>query len=169
MTAFSAVTQYPTGARCWSSRQSGVSDAALKIHEILGKTTLHLVSSATGQARIGDPISALYDLYEQCHTQNWDGEGAEPILFDAVEEAEQLLYLLPSSIPTPEFVPEPTGAIAFEWYQGRDRVYLLSVDGTQSIQFAALMGQGNELHGRTNFVGTLPPMILHHLRLFFRR
>ena len=169
MTVFSAVTQYPTGARCWSPKQSGVSDAAIRIHEILGRTTLHLVNSATGQARIGDPISALYELYDQCNVQNWDGEGAEAIPFDAVEEAEQLLYLLPSSIPTPEFVPEPTGAIAFEWYQARDRLYLLSVDGTKSIQFAALIGRGNELHGRVNFEGTLPSIIIGHLRMFFRR
>lgn len=169
MTAIGAIAQYsPRLHSRWPALQSGVSDAAEIICKLIGATTAHLVTSATGQTRIADPVASLYDLYEQCAQANWDGEGAKGISYDAVEEAEQLIYLLPSYVPIPEFVPEPTGAIALEWYQGRDRVYLLSVDGTNSLQFAALLGRGNELHGRVNFQDGLPAMILDHLKVFFR-
>ncbi len=168
MTAIGATVQYGPSSYSWMPmRQPGVSDAARKVGQLLGLSAAHRAISATGLTRIADPVASLYDLYEECGVANWDGEGAEPLSSDAVEEAEQLVYLIPSSIPIPEFVPEPSGAIALEWYEGRDRVYLLSVDGTKSIQFAAIMGRGNELHGRLNFDGSLPVMVLDHLKLFF--
>ena len=169
MTAVGGVTQFAPGIHSWKPLpQFGVSETAQIVYKLLGATTTHLVTSATGQTRIADPVASLYDLYERCSSPNWDGEGAELLSYDAVAEAEQLIYLLPSAIPIPEFVPEPTGAVALEWYQGRDRVYILSVDGTRSIQFAALMGRGNEFHGRVNFEASLPIMVLDHLKVFFR-
>lgn len=169
MTAIGAAVPYATSLFSWKPlMQPGVSDAAQIICRLLGATATHRITSATGQARIAEPVASIYDLYERCGTPNWDGDGAAAISSDAVDEAEQLIYLIPSSIPIPEFVPEPTGGIALEWYQGRDRLYLLSVSGAKSIEFAALMGRGNEFHGRVNFEGSLPVIVLDHLKLFFR-
>jgi hypothetical protein len=147
----------------------GVSVDAQRICNILGDLALHWIGSATGQARIAEPLAALYQLYERCQVQDWDGEDAEAISFEALIEAEKLLRLLPSSIPMPEFLPEPTGSIAFEWYRGRNHVYVLSIAGKKAIEFAGLLGQGNEIHGRTNFEDSLPPAIQAQLREFFRQ
>ena len=148
---------------------TGVSIDAQRISNILGSLTSHWIGSATGQARIADPVAALFDLYGRCRVNDWDGEGADAISFEALAEASQLISLLPSSIPTPEFLPEPSGAIAFEWYQGRNRVYVLSISGKKKIEFAGLLGYGNEIHGKANFEGCLPSIIQNQLREFFKQ
>jgi hypothetical protein len=147
----------------------GVSVDAQRICSIFGNLASHWIGSATGQARVAEPMAALFQLYQRCHVEDWNGEDADAISFEALEEASKLLGLLPSSIPTPEFLPEPTGAIAFEWYQGRNRVYLLSISGKKTIEFARLLGYGNEIHGKTNFEDSLPQVIQDQLREFFRQ
>ena len=148
---------------------TGVSVDAQRICNILGDLALHWIGSATGQARMAEPMVALYELYQRCRVEDWNGEDAEAISFEALAEAEKLLSLLPSSIPTPELLPEPTGSIAFEWYQGRNRVYVLSTSGKKAIEFAGLFGYGNEIHGKTNFEDALPPVIQDQLREFFKQ
>ena len=169
MSAFAAVTGIYPASGSWKSIQPGVSDAAKRIGEILHTAVTGLVVSATGQARIADPIAGLETLYEECQQANWNGEGAKPITLDVLEEAQLLLLLLPSTTPVPEFVPERSGRIAFEWYQSPDRVYLLSSGGTRELEFAGLFGRGNEIHGKCNFNGALPGMIAEHLSTFFRK
>jgi len=169
MSASAAVagSYFPSGA--WKSDQPGVSDAAKRISEILQTAVRGFVVSATGQARIADPMAGLVELYTECGQENWDGEGAKAISPSVLEEALMLLLILPSTIPVPEFVPERSGRIAFEWYQSPDRVYLLSTGGNRELEFAGLLGRGNEMHGKCNFAGALPGMIADHLKAFFRR
>ena len=147
----------------------GVSPDALRISGIFGKLASHWLGSATGQSRIAEPTAALIELYQRCRVADWNGEDADAITIEVLVEAKKLLDLLPSSIPTPEFLPEPTGAIAFEWYQGRNRVYVLSVSGNKTIEFAGLLGLGNEIHGKANFEESLPQIIQGQLREFFRQ
>lgn len=169
MSAFAAVAGncFPSGS--WKADQPGVSDAAKRISEILHTAVRGYVVSATGQARISDPIAGLDQLYMECEQENWDGEGAKAISPNVLEEAQMLLLVLPSTIPVPEFVPERSGRIAFEWYRSPDRVYLLSTGGNRELEFAGLLGRGNEIHGKCNFAGALPGMIADHLKAFFRR
>ncbi len=169
MNAISVLGHYSSSVGIPTVTYRGVSVDAQRICNMFNDLALHWTTSATGQARITDPLIALYQLYERCQVENWDGEGAEVISFEALAEAEKLLSLLPSSIPTPEFLPESTGSIALEWYQGRNRIYVLSISGKKTIEFAGLFGYGNEIHGRINFEDSLPPMIQDHLRDFFRR
>ena len=167
MTNLAAAAPQPFGR--WKYMQPGVSDAAERISAILSSALVELGSSATGQAHIADPIAHLQDLFSECRESNWDGEGATPISAAANQEARALLLLLPSTIEPPEFVPEPSGRIALEWYRAPDHVYLLSTDGTGELEFAGIFGAGNEIHGKCNFSGALPTMISDHLRLFFHR
>jgi len=111
----------------------------------------------------------LHQLFKRCQAADWDGEGGAEISLDTLMEAEKLLGLLPSSVPAPEFLPEAMGTIAFEWYRGPSRVYVVSVSGAKTIEFAGLFGHGNELHGKTNFEDALPSIVQGHLREFFRQ
>lgn len=147
----------------------GVSVDAQRICHLLGDLALHWIGSATGQTRFGEPLMALNQIYQRCQMEDWDGEDAEPISLEALIEAEKLFGFLPSSIPAPEFLPEATGSIAFEWYRGRNNVYVLSVSGQKTIEFAGLFGYGNELHGKVNFEDSLPSMIRDHLQEFFKQ
>lgn len=153
------------------SAQPGVSDTAerieSRIRDILGSTLTGIIASATGQARIADPIGRLDDLLAECNMAGWDGEEAKPVSSPAYLEARTLLLLLPSMIQVPEFVPERSGRIAFEWYLSPERVYLLSIGGTGELEFGGLFGRGNEIHGKCNFSGSLPGMVAHHLSTLF--
>jgi len=169
MTAIVAGSPYFSCLSALVPIQPGVSDAALKISQILTKTAVELIRSATGQARIADPLSSLDRLFEECSAENWDGEGAAAIPYQAFEEAERLVYALPVFVPPPDVLPEPIGAVAFEWYRNQRYTYVLSVKGNHSVEFAGLFGPGDEIHGKANFDGCLPAMVAEHLRTFFHQ
>lgn len=167
MTAYVAAGHNSISA--WRSSQPGVSEAAVRIQSGIQKIIAGFVSSATGQRRLGEPLGALASLYDECQEANWDDEGANPIPYAAYEEAENLLLSLPTTVPVPEFVPERSGRIAFEWYKRPDCVYLLSTAGNNELEFAAYFGRGFEIHGKCPFTDTFPSVILDHLREFQRR
>lgn len=147
----------------------GVSEEALQVARRLSRLAQGILQSATGQSRIGDPASELVDVMGQCAIDDWDGQGASAIPVSAFHEAWLILCLLPSSIPVPKVLPEPTGAIALEWYRDRDHVFILSVSGAKTIEYAALFGPGDEGHGRVNFEQSLPERLLRDLLAFLRR
>lgn len=100
---------------------------------------------------------------------------AEPIQYDedfitpstgAIKEATQLLQVLPEEMCRPDISTEPSGAIAFEWYKSPSQTFVLSSNGTGSIEYAALLGPGNEIYGKINFVGDLPLPLRQLLSLF---
>jgi hypothetical protein len=168
MTTMSALARYAAGPMAFGSAYPGVSVDAQRIYDMLGRVAQHWVGSATGQICFAEPLMALNQIYQRCQASNWDGEGADPILLETVLEAHKLFSLLPSSVPTPELLPESTGAIAFEWYRGRNRVYVISVCGRKSIEFAGLYGLGNEVHGKVNFEDCLPVAIQDHLQELYK-
>lgn len=147
----------------------GVSDEAHRVAQRVSELAQGVFQSATGQRRLGDPVSELAELMEQCMSDDWDGQGASAIPSSAFREALLILCLLPSSIPVPSVLPEPTGSIAFEWYRDPDRVFIVSVSGVKTIEYAAMFAPGDESHGRTNFEQSLPERLLRDLLGFFRR
>jgi len=165
----SAIAISRNSASAWRAPQPGVSEAAQKIQDVMRLVVASFVSSATGQRRLGDPLSALETLYEECSRVNWDGEGAGAITPDTYEEAQNLLLLLPTTVPVPEFLPERSGRIAFEWYKRPNCVYVLSTGGNKELEFAGLFGPGIEIHGKCPFSDAFPSMILDHLRDLQRR
>src|SRR5262245_65802457 len=52
--------------------------------------------SATGIARIGDPIQTIYDVHRESESKNWNGAGAEPISLQTAHRAKKLFLALPS-------------------------------------------------------------------------
>jgi hypothetical protein len=145
---------------------NGVSTQARTLAGLLGELVTDMVQAATLNRQIGEPLEQLINVYQSCAATNWDGEGAASIGEDAFRDACDLLMLLPTSIDAPTISPEPTGGIAFEWYQSPSHILVLSVDGSRSIQYAGMFGIGNECHGRMNFTGSLPKMAQQLLESF---
>lgn len=148
---------------------SGASVDSEKIGQMFRNLIGHCLDSATGQARIADPQSDLIRLYQECNQDNWDGEGARLITPATLREAQRLLEVIPSSIRIPDFFPEPTGAIAFEWYLSPNRVYVLSLSGRRRLEYAGLLGNGGETHGHWFYGGELPRLAGEHLRELFNQ
>ncbi len=166
--AYNPYMTKPTVA-LWASPENAVSDDARVIFGIFDALANSWTSSATGQAQMAEPQAALFRLYEECRADNWDGEGAKAIRMLALFEAQRLLTILSGVWPIPEFLPEPSGAIAFQWYISHDRIFVCSVAGKGDIEFAGLFGEGNETHGKALFTDTLPRVIETHLRDFFAK
>ncbi len=115
---------------------------------------------------LGEMRCSLTEIYRECSITDWDGYGARAITKDAYEEAKKIIDLLPSSIPVPEIVAEPTGDIGFEWYKEKGQVFALSVSGKHLIIYAGIFA-GNKVHGSEYFGETLPPVIKQHLRRLY--
>jgi len=109
----------------------------------------------------------LYKIYRECSESDWDNDGANPVNEQTFLEAITLLGKLPPELPLPEVMPEPTGNIAFEWYKGKRNVYVISVCGKGTIEYAGLFGRHSKTYGTEYFLRELPELIMSHiLRLF---
>lgn len=108
-------------------------------------------------------LRGLYEIYRQYSQQDWDGYGAAAVSLGAYEEAVKLINLLPSSIKMPEILAEPTGEIAFEWWEAAGQVFVLSVGGKHRISYAEILGE-DKAHGTVYFGETFPALIYEHLR-----
>ena len=107
------------------------------------------------------------DVFLDCRAPDWDGYGAEPVTDKAYFEAAKLLELLPSYLPLPEIVPEPTGDIALEWHKENQFTFVLSVNGNNTITYAGIFGPGNETHGTENFTESIPRIIIDNIQRLF--
>ncbi|MEK6691492.1 MAG: hypothetical protein AABY78_09385 [Nitrospirota bacterium] len=109
---------------------------------------------------------SLLEIYKGYSRMDWDGYGAHAITEDAYEEAKKIIGSLPSSIPPPEIVAEPTGDIGFEWSRGKGQIFVISVSGRHRITYAGIFA-GNKVHGSEYFEETLPLVIRQHLRRLY--
>lgn len=109
----------------------------------------------------------LYRIYRECSESDWDNYGANPINEQTFSEAMMLLDKLPSELPLPEVMPEPTGNIAFEWYKGKKYVYVISVGGKSTIEYAGLFGRHSKTYGAEYFSGELPELIVSNISRLF--
>lgn len=114
-------------------------------------------------------LNKLFQVYQECSEENWDGYDAQLISKETYLEAEKLIRLLPSHIKEPEIVPEPTGEIAFEWYQGKHFAFVVSVGGNDLITYAGLFGSRSKIHGTEYFGVKLPTNIVNNIQRLFER
>lgn len=115
---------------------------------------------------LDDALISLLEIYNECFQSAWDGYDAAAISEDAYEEAKKIINLLPSAIPMPEIVAEPTGDIGFEWRRDKGQVFVISVGGKHRITYAGIFS-GNKVHGSEYFEETLPLAIIQHLRRLY--
>lgn len=122
-----------------------------------------IIDKVTGNQEISTSLISLQELYKEYSLPDWDGYDAQPIPKAAYEEAKRFLKMLPSGIPMPEVMPEPTGSIAFEWYQTPERVLVASISGNHTIEYAGLFGNGNKSYGAEGLKDVVPNTFLHLL------
>ncbi len=118
--------------------------------------------------RLRDVRTELDVIYEACSSDNWDGYGALAVTAGAYREAKVLLSTIPSSMEIPEVGADPDGAIGFDWSNGKDRIFTLSVNGKGLIFYAGLLGKGNKAHGTEVFNDAFPKEILSKIERLYR-
>src|SRR5450830_1479941 len=137
---------------------AGVSDAANRLISLTNSIQESRLNTITGSQEATFSSKAFQGLME-LHSEN-------ELSFEALKEAISFLQLLPAELEIPEADIEPNGAISFEWYKDPLNVFVISINGTQNLEFATLMGRGNELHGKMRYFGELPPPIKMALETF---
>jgi hypothetical protein len=85
----------------------------------------------------------------------------------AYEEALRFIDALPSDVPAPAIAVEPDGALGIEWTSGPGRVFVTSVNGTNILAYAGILGRGTKTHGTEVFDGTIPQQIVGFVRRVF--
>ena len=146
---------------------SGASQYAGRIPELYRDIIVRFTDSATGSKRISDPTQTTFEVYARCKSPNWDNQGASAISAEAAREARLLLIALPSFLPLPDIFPEATGSIAFEWYRRPGWRLVVTMSGRGLLEYAGLIGTGNEVYGELRFGNTLPKILQDHLRDLF--
>jgi len=113
-----------------------------------------------------ESLQELYQLLEECSSENWDGYGAKPIDPYSFNEAERFLRALPTTVSEPEVAVDPDGEISLEWYLEPSKVFSVSIGKRNEITYAGLYGT-NKAYGREYFDDEIPKEIFDNLdRLF---
>jgi hypothetical protein len=142
-----------------TSGSPGVGDALQRLKGSLQDAVEPLFSSVS----LGKSLrERLYQILEECGHPNWDGYSAQPVSFEAYENAKRFVQGLPLSFPAPEVAAEPEFEIAFEWYGSPTRVFSVSVGASDELNYAGLFG-ASRTYGTEVFYDEIPEVILWHI------
>jgi len=141
---------------------TGSSKASRDIQQKFEETVTFLRRSITWNTA-ADTVNSLQEMFGKCSKIGWDGYDANVVSQATFDEAYVFINSLPSWLPLPEIVPESTGDIGFEWYFGKNKIFVVSVEGTGQLNYAGILGLGNKAHGTEIFDGTIPKSIIEHI------
>ena len=109
---------------------------------------------------------ALWDVYQECQSADWDGYGARAVTRDAYDDAKRFYEILPASVPPAEVTAIPSGEIAFEWYKESGNVFVVTVGSGNRLVYAGIFGP-NETHGVEYYGDAVPDVILDFLKRLY--
>ena len=105
----------------------------------------------------------LIDAFAEAAKPDWDGDGSVATAASTLALTKQFIESLPRKYQTPEISPEPDGHVDLEWFVGKRRLLLISVNPDGRLHWAALIGN-EDPRGSCPFLGKAPKTILHVLR-----
>lgn len=122
------------------------------------------VMSARESSRYLGGISAearsrLRATYLEALSDNWDGQGANPVDPGAYFMAVQFLESLHPSYRPTDFSVDPDGEVSINWDFGADRTFSVSVGADGRLAYAGRFGP-SRTRGVEYFTDTLPSHIL---------
>ena len=136
---------------------SAVSEAARTVQNSAAAVAESAEKSQTLFGGKAFALSQLTRLAAECGEAGWDGQEAQPLSSAATRTAESFVRALPHSVPLPEFAPEADGSISLDWIVSKNRLFSLSIGGTNRFAFAWLDGS-DKGHGVARFNGQEIPM-----------
>lgn len=142
---------------------TGASKCSDELDKKVQDVIIHLREPITGHVKENLHIE-LNNIFLECSKVNWDKYGANPINEAALIEAHWFLTALPSWVPNPEVIPEPSGEIGLEWDYGKDRVFVVTIKGDHSIAYAGLLGAGNRTRGIESYSEAIPSVIIESVK-----
>lgn len=90
---------------------------------------------------------SISSLLQTAGKEDWDGEGALPVVPETVRVAEELVDFFPAFVDPPEVSASPQGEIDFDWVESREVMLTVSVCPSGEIAFAGIF-DGLRMLGR---------------------
>jgi hypothetical protein len=146
------------------STSRGISDSAVAIGAITHKIRQDQQNTAESSIALHNTLMQIDELERDCGLPNWGGENENAISRVTASEAKAFLAELPTSYQSPEVLPEPSGALAFEWRTGAFRSVIVSFVGNHRVEYSALSGRSNASFGYCAFHGIIPLEIVRLIR-----
>jgi len=146
---------------------TGSSETSIGLQKII-ESTINDLRQAISWSRACEPLEVLRETYSECADNDWDGYGAKAMTAATYDEAIRFLNSLPSNVPLPEIIPEPSGEIGFEWNNGINKILAASVGGTNMITYAGILGKSNKAHGTEIFNDSTPANILENIKRIYQ-
>ena len=142
---------------------NGTSEASNDLQKVFEDCFIRLRRAETWDHPV-KVLSELKKIFREYSEKDWDGYSALPISQEAYHEAVRFLEVLPLSwLPDPDVGPEPEGDIGFEWTFSKNRIFIVSINGTNIITYTGLLGTGNKTHGTEVFDGSIPQTIVNNI------
>lgn len=139
---------------------SGFSSEARAISKKAAEVVNNFEQSQALFGEKSEAISQLWILADECAEPDWDGYNGRAIDRQAVLVAEDFVRALPPGVALPEFAPDPDGSVSLDWIHSRNRLFSMSVGGSNRLAFTWLDGTDRG-HGVAYFDGAMiPPRIL---------
>lgn len=143
-----------------------VSSIADDIRKSLSQIRVHNDESVVLGWRI-NLRDQIVEIADECGMSDWDSEGGLPISSSSRSLAEKFVDLIPDSVSIPAITPENSGGYSFDWQQGKDMLFSVSLIDERAI-FAGIFGN-EKLHGELRIQDEMPEQIFRILERFFKR
>ena len=78
-------------------------------------------------------LKELEEVFIECISKDWDGEGARPVSIGAFTDARSFIMKIPTDFSLPDILPESNGTISLQWYQSSSDYMIFNFDGTGFI------------------------------------
>ena len=165
------VTDAPIAAVCVSDRGVPSNPHVLRVEKSLHATVkeaysslgivygvLHTPPSSPSAPWLREAFAELKTVVAQYGTEC-------SVSHVTVNNARELLRVLPVNAPKPELAIDPDGQIALEWQLAARWVLIATVAENSTVYFAGLFGV-NKYRGAEHFEGTLPNGLAASLERF---
>ena len=138
-------------SRGQSSAAQDVEKQSERIHGYLHQSN-YLGQQSTIRGELGD-------VWNECRCPDWDGYGAMPVNWAAVQNANRLLLALPWGTQLPSVGAVPSGDVTVEWHHSRRRTLTVTLTCDGELHYAALLGPSRTC-GTEPFDDQVPATIL---------
>lgn len=146
-------------------RSYGVSESA----NILSSKTVEINTHFAETVTFGKHLLTLEGLLkarQECSVDNWDGYQGKSINEESFNHAWNLALSLPLNIPIPDIYVDPEGDVTFEWYEGKRKVFSVSVGSKNELSYAGLYGV-NKTYGVEYIFDDIPDKVLDNINRLY--
>lgn len=145
---------------------SGVSESAVEIQEATMNLKFDFARSVTFGEHIAKMLDSLIIACEEYSRENWDGYNAKAINMESYRNAVNFALSLPFNIPNPDIYVAPNGEVTFEWYEGKRKIFTISIGKENELTFAGLYGASKE-YGVEYIIQDIPESILERINKLY--